>query len=255
MSTYYRSSTANRWRLAWTGGALLRNLKARLWAGSIALALLSASITATPTAAQTGSPAGDRAALVALYEATDGSHWGNNANWLSDEPLDSWYGVTTDDSGRVTTLDLAGIGLGGALLRNLRVRDRDLGTPDNLSDPDRDYNEPNRQIPQRIPPELGGLTNLHRLDLSGNHLTGQIPSQLANLANLEFLSLIDNQLSGSIPEEFGTLPNLRWLWLSNNRLTGGIPAELGGLPYLEQLPMSVCCSVCRRNPTTRTESP
>ena len=28
----------------------------------------------------------DRAALVALYNATDGSNWGNDANWLSDEP-------------------------------------------------------------------------------------------------------------------------------------------------------------------------
>ena len=40
--------------------------------------------------------ADDRAALVALYSATDGASWKNSANWLSDAPLDEWYGVTTD---------------------------------------------------------------------------------------------------------------------------------------------------------------
>ena len=38
--------------------------------------------------------AGDRQALVAFYNATDGANWRNNENWLSDEPLDAWYGVT-----------------------------------------------------------------------------------------------------------------------------------------------------------------
>ena len=34
----------------------------------------------------------DRAGLVALYEATDGPNWINNEGWLSDAPLDEWYG-------------------------------------------------------------------------------------------------------------------------------------------------------------------
>ena len=36
----------------------------------------------------------ERAALVALYEATNGANWANRANWLSDEPLWEWHGVT-----------------------------------------------------------------------------------------------------------------------------------------------------------------
>ena len=39
----------------------------------------------------------DRAALVALYAATDGENWDDNSNWLSDAPLGDWYGVTTRD--------------------------------------------------------------------------------------------------------------------------------------------------------------
>ena len=53
----------------------------------------------------------DRAALVALYRATGGSGWANNqrndGKWLVDDPnssISEWYGVTTDDNGRVTNL-------------------------------------------------------------------------------------------------------------------------------------------------------
>ena len=43
----------------------------------------------------------DRQALIALYNATNGEYWSLNANWLTDEPLDEWQGVTVSD-GRVT---------------------------------------------------------------------------------------------------------------------------------------------------------
>ena len=49
----------------------------------------------------------DRAALVALYNATGGPNWNSNNNWLSDVPISEWSGVTTDDNGRVTELDLS----------------------------------------------------------------------------------------------------------------------------------------------------
>ena len=55
----------------------------------------------------------DCAALVALYEATDGDNWENNTHWLSDQPLDEWFGVTTDDDGRVTKLELGDNQLSG----------------------------------------------------------------------------------------------------------------------------------------------
>ena len=46
----------------------------------------------------------DRAALVALYNATDGDNWDDNTNWLSDLPLNYWhrirvYGGTSHSSG------------------------------------------------------------------------------------------------------------------------------------------------------------
>ena len=57
---------------------------------------------------------GDKEALIALYNATDGPNWANNENWLSDEPLDAWHGVSVSD-GRVTELDLEGNQLTGTI--------------------------------------------------------------------------------------------------------------------------------------------
>ena len=60
----------------------------------------TAAATAPPAAC--GSAETDREALVALYNATNGENWRkNNDNWLSDAPLGEWYGVNTNDDGRV----------------------------------------------------------------------------------------------------------------------------------------------------------
>ncbi len=58
---------------------------------------------ATPTSGAVGptSAETDREVLVALYNATDGPNWVDNDNWLSDAPLDEWFGVTTYHDGRV----------------------------------------------------------------------------------------------------------------------------------------------------------
>ena len=49
----------------------------------------------------------DWEALAALYEAAGGDDWVDNDNWLSDAPLSTWFGVTTDEDGRVIALELA----------------------------------------------------------------------------------------------------------------------------------------------------
>lgn len=56
----------------------------------------------------------ERAALMALYEMTDGDHWINNENWGSDKPVGEWYGVYTVN-GVVTELSLSGNNLKGNL--------------------------------------------------------------------------------------------------------------------------------------------
>ena len=154
----------------------------------------------TPSVVQPTGPDSDRAALIALYDATGGANWTNRTNWRSNAPIGQWHGVTTDDGGRVTQL----------LLRE-----------NNLNGP--------------IPAAVGNLTGLVRLDFQGNQLSGSIPGSLGNLSNLEQLRLYDNQLSGSVPTWLGNLSNLQWLNLRTNGFTGGIPAELGRLSNLTYL--------------------
>ena len=61
---------------------------------------------ANSTPAET-SPGTDRAALVALYNATGGPNWRNSENWRTTMPLQEWHGVETDSDGRVTSIDLS----------------------------------------------------------------------------------------------------------------------------------------------------
>ena len=65
-----------------------------------------------------GTVATDRAALVALYDATGGANWTNSTNWKSTEALSEWFGVSTDADGRVTELSLWGNQLSGEIPRS-----------------------------------------------------------------------------------------------------------------------------------------
>ena len=133
----------------------------------------------------------ERAALVALYNSTDGDNWRNNTRWLQSDHYCSWFGVTC--SGGVTGLSLFFNNLTGS-----------------------------------IPVELGNLPGLERLFLSSNNLSGSILAELGELVVLEALDLSVNNLSGSIPAGLGNLTALRILDLDSNELSGSIPAELGG---------------------------
>ncbi|MYG96421.1 MAG: hypothetical protein F4195_07475, partial [Gammaproteobacteria bacterium] len=91
------------------------------------------------------------------------------------------------------------------------------------------------QLQGNIPGELGQLSNLETLNVTGNELRGPIPPELGQLSKLLSLSLSNNQLSGNIPSELGDLGSLRHLYLEFNQLGGNIPGELGRLSNLETL--------------------
>ena len=140
-------------------------------APTVAVAPEPAAATASPAASSSAET--DREALVALYNATDGLNWRYSADWLRDAPLGDWGGVTTNDDGRVTELEL-------------------------------EYNN----LLGEIPPELGRLSNLTDLSLHGNDLSGEIPPELGSLSNLTHLRLLSNltnprllfnDLSGCVP--------------------------------------------------------
>ena len=193
----------------------------------------------------------DRAALVALYNATDGANWTNNANWLSNAPIGSWHGVTVDGHGRIVSLSLYDNQLTGgippelgdlAYLRELHLFKNRLNGPipkelamlSHLTRLRLDSNE----LSGPIPPEFGVLSHLTGLSLYRNQLSGPIPAELGELTSLKFLGISTNQLSGPIPAELGRLTNLETFWLSGNDLSGHIPPELGNLVDLTYLLIS-----------------
>ena len=176
--------------------------------------------------------AAERAALIALHNATDGASWTNKTNWGSDDkPVGAWHGVTTDANGSVTALDLYNNGLSGAIPAA-------LGNLGNLTRLDLAVN----QLNGAIPAALGDLSNLTALSLAGNSLNGEIPAALGNLSNLEHLELNDNQLNGTIPAALGDLSNLTALYLSGNTLRGCVPDVLHAVANndLSSLGLSPC---------------
>ena len=65
---------------------------------------------------------------------------------------------------------------------------------------------------------LGQLTQLQRLHLSSNQLSGPIPAELGQLTQLQRLDLSSNRLSGAIPTELNCLANLKIVRLEGNQL-------------------------------------
>jgi Leucine-rich repeat (LRR) protein len=179
-----------------------------LWLIGIAL-MCCQSMTYGQTSCRTQ----DSLVLLDLYHATGGGNWTIRTNWLSANPINTWYGIQTDTNGCVTCIDLDGDANCAALAAS-GVGNHLVGI---------------------MPASLGNLARLQRLSLSNNTLSGNIPSSLGNLSNLQWLILHNNQLTGGIPTTLGQLANLQRLWLAYNPLGDTIPTNLGLLSQLRQL--------------------
>ena len=158
-------------------------------------------------------------------------------NWSADKPLTEWEGITVEGSPpRIRGVVLQGYGLSGSI-------PPELGELTALERLNLRWNS----LQGSIPLELISLTELRELRLDGNSLSGGFPPELSLLTNLEVLNLSGNSLKGPIPPEYGRLVNLKTLNLGANResvgaispddyqLTGEIPPELGNLTKLERL--------------------
>lgn len=154
-------------------------------------------------AADTFTTETDSLVLVAFYHSTNLKDLVYNNGWLV-EPLDSWTGVSLNQSRRVVSLYLMYNGLSGT-----------------------------------IPDEIGNLTELREFDMSENMLTGTIPSSIGKLSKLEYLNLGINFLSGPLPIELGNLPNLRYIDLNSNNLNGNVPDSYANNPNFAYFDISL----------------
>ncbi len=214
----------------------------------------------------------DKAALEALFNATDGERWETSQTWMTRRPLMQWHGVSTNDQGRVTELSLTSVRgelppeLGNLTeLEVLILSNSSVTLPPefgNLTKLERfglieESSFGDHLIPEwgnlvnlrkldfsgmnlegAIPVELGNLTNLQSLNLADNRLCGELPGELGNLASLSLLNLSGNKLSGEIPSSFRGLTGVTWMYLSNNLLSGELPPWLLNLPRLSELRLS-----------------
>ncbi|MBX2819062.1 MAG: leucine-rich repeat domain-containing protein [Rhodothermaceae bacterium] len=104
--------------------------------------------------------------LESIFYKTEGINWADQSGWLSAPDPCSWHGLECTD-GQVTTLSL----------------------PDNNLNGD-------------IPEEIGNLTGLDTLNLSGNALAGPIPLSVALLQNsTNSCNLASNDASLCIPDD------------------------------------------------------
>src|SRR5207237_1096772 len=132
-------------------------------------------------------------ALVDLYNSTNGPGWYRNTNWLTTNPVSTWYGITVIGT-RVKSIF---------------------------------FNQ--NQLSGSIPSSIGNLGKLDRLSITNCHLRDSIPYSIGNLVNLTTLSLCYNRLSGSIPSSIGNLVNLYKLYLTHNQISGKIPHSFKNL--------------------------
>lgn len=181
----------------------------------------------------------EKAALIALYNSTNGAAWTNTINnkgWPVNDPNSvvtswennsqtGWYGVTLTAEGRVGSLNLSSNNLTG-YISNLNSLTELYSISFN-----------NNQIQGGNIDSFSELTKLTSLNISACHLNGNIQS-LKNLTNLSYIAALANNINGSFSEDFSKFTKLQYLDLQNNQVEGDY-SVLGLIPTLRTLILSV----------------
>ncbi len=99
----------------------------------------------------------DSLSLVDLYNATEGPQW--LIQWSLENPIQSWYGVTTNERSEIMELNLQ-----------------------------------NNNLKGELPASIAGLCQLTKLNLSKNRLSGVYPAEFEALCDVEVIDFSDNEL-------------------------------------------------------------
>lgn len=178
-------------------------------------------------------------ALMALYDNLNGTLWGMQTNWGTDQPLSTWERVTTAPrasvgckNGRIVTemvesvieVDLNNNKAGGNVppeiselvnLESFIIISASIGT---------------------VSEEIGNLKKLKKLELAACGLS-YMPS-IGNLSNLTDLNLFANWDLTELPDGIGNLTNLTTVNLAFCSLTGTLPPNLIAAPNKVFCPQS-----------------
>jgi len=82
-------------------------------------------------------------------------------------------------------------------------------------------------------PALIGSTNIRRIYLTENFLTGTIPSSYYTFSKLQYLGLATNCIDGTLSSDIGNLKELSNFYAGYNAIESTLPSEIGQLTKLE----------------------
>lgn len=178
-----------------------------------------------------------RYALATIYYSTEGDSWVDNTNWLTNLTECDWFSSSASGSGcgiegqtMFSSLELDNNNVTGELPFEISL----LSTVSKISIRNPVGTDP--YLRGTLPPELGKLTAMTSLSLSGNQFSSGIPNELGDCVNLETLDLSENGLNGELPTSLSSLANLTTLNLEGNFFTGRVdPAIFEGATSLLEL--------------------
>ena len=158
--------------------------------------------------------------------------WYSSRGWLgkAEDVCSNWHGLTCNDEGRVSHIQLDTNGLTGALPPETALLHETLHTIDLYKNPIHNVGEDGNSF-------FGELTNLEYLYLGSTSVQYDgVPPAFGKLTKLKELdfgnSLYFGKLDGAIFED---LTELKYLVMEGNMYNSPIPSELAGLPNLEYL--------------------
>ena len=155
----------------------------------------------SPASRPTTTDSGDKAAMEALYTATNGPTWVNNTGWMKGDPCNPlWHGLYCA-GGRILQINLVYNNMTGSL-----------------------------------PAKLAEATTLQVARFYSNFLTGPLPQEILQMKSLQILDVNDNEITGPFPGSV-IMPNLTDLILYKNQIKGTFP-DLTETPMLQTLEIS-----------------
>jgi len=86
-----------------------------------------------------------------------------------------------------------------------------------------------------LPPSIGVLDNLQRIDVANNMLTDAIPDTISECSELESINMQSNRIDGPLPPSIWRLQRLEYLYLTDNQVRGPLPEGLGYLAQIREL--------------------
>ncbi|CUG03284.1 GP46-like surface antigen, putative [Bodo saltans] len=175
----------------------------------------------------------EMAALVSLYNATDGPHWHcthdsaamQAALWdvtNSSSNCCVWYGIRCDSNQSVIMISLEACGLSGPLRS-------DLANLTNLAT----LQLANNKITGSIPVEYASWEHIADFNISFNSLVGELSPLFGKWgASITAFDVCNNFLTGTLPEAFSAWSRIHDFNVSVNSLTGTLPCSYGSWTWL-----------------------